>query len=543
MSAIPMVKATEAGVASAAPSSLSGGAALQREDLGPKKPGNAKKWTTKDLIAKLAESGYMEVFNRNEFRGFAKTLMPEASDDFLDHFTDVVEDYHVKRHQLAKKEGGEPAAKVGKPKVAKPKTAKPTEPSPAPKPAKTSAKTGNPAPKQELDDNPVKLSVASIRGVPVVANKAAGNKWTFDEEKGILHTKKGSFPIYNPDKGFDTKEHPLAKHSPFYHDGVLHVAPGTDMSQVPHNAPNPQFREIFSSPHVEAFHSEKVMPGWVRLHDHLKAGTLPEEVTMHAVGFSQMSPNTPVIVQEHMYSHLHDTMEDAGIDMRDPEFGKLARNFKGRDKPTNYPRLARGYFQNNPDIHLSNKSDEKRRAAGQLKSFMLANNKFENVAQYHKLHPTMVDLVKRHGADARAATAELMQLKGQELAWKSKRQAFKSSLRKRLIEQGMTDNHSEYVAKKMAEAEAAGKFKRKGAPPIEREPGADDDDEAPLPFDPTMLPGGDGFDVDSFEQNAAQQHPSIAKGSLSRLTGRRWYRAKFKQEATDQGLQDQLSHC
>jgi GGDEF domain-containing protein len=536
-------KALTAGVGNAAPSALTGGAALQKEDLGPKKPKKGPKWSTQSIIEKLSESGYMgEQFNRTEFSAFAKTLMPEASDDFIDHFTDVVEDYHVKRKHLQKKEAGEPAAETGTKPAPAPKTAAPKPVSAAPKPAKTPQKTGKvsqPKKADEPDNNPVRLSVASIRGVPVAQPKIKSNKWVFDEEKGILHTRKGSFPLYNPDKGFEVKEHPLAKLSPFYHNGALHVAPGTDMSTVPHNGPNPEFAKMLETPEIKDFIRGQVLPGFIRNKQNLEAGTLPEDIVKISYLMSAMSPNTPVAVQQGMEGHLYDSWQESGIDPADPEFRKLRKDWKKRDRKDNLPVHDRDIYAADKGMFLGGDSEKGgRRKAGDVKSFMLANNKFDNVAQYHKLHPTMMELLKKHGTDARAATAELMQHKVKEIQWKNQRNAFKKKVKQAGLAAGLTDDHRAYVNQKMAEADAAGKFKKKGEPAPEREPGADDDDESPLPFDPRMLPGNDDED---FNPEEFKQHPSIAQYSPSRLTGKAWYRAKFKQEATDQGLQDKLT--
>src|SRR6185312_2531353 len=52
-----------------------------------------------------------------------------------------------------------------------------------------------------------------------------------------------------------------------------------------------------------------------------------------------------------------------------------------------------------------------KRKAGQFGSFMLANNKFNSMQEYHKIHDSFLDLVNRHGADASSAVNELMQHK------------------------------------------------------------------------------------------------------------------------------------
>lgn len=83
-----LAKASIGGMASAAPSTLTGGAALQREEF-IKKPSDFAKYM--DLMEKYENPE----FDKSEFKEFAKANLPEASDEFLDHFTNVAEDYHV----------------------------------------------------------------------------------------------------------------------------------------------------------------------------------------------------------------------------------------------------------------------------------------------------------------------------------------------------------------------------------------------------------------------------------------------------------------
>jgi diguanylate cyclase (GGDEF)-like protein len=436
-----LAKALTLGGGDVAPSATAGFGALVPQSIG--------KGT---VLATLRDYGSKKKFDKTEFRAFAKMRLPEASDEFLDHFSDMAEDYHVRRAQLVKKEEAAPAAKQPKVKVAKPAAPAAAKPAKAAKPKEQ--------PVDEEDAAPIKIANGTIRGIPTQPLKMRGYK--FDEQNGILHTPKGSFPLYNPDKGFATVEHAGAK-TPFYKDGKLHVAPGTDMSTVPANTPNPGFREIYNSQPIEDFHSGKVMPNWIRLHELTKSGQLPDEVVMHSAMFSMMSPNTPVRPHELMYSHLADTFEDLGIDPRDPDFKRARKHWLDKDQGTNYPRLAGDYFRNHADAHLSNDSEAKGRKAGELMSFMLGQNKFDNVQQYHKLHSTLVDMVKRHGVNSRAATAELMGHKHKQQLFKQKYGAAKSEARKAGFAAGLRDHKIDYVTaqeaaygKKIDERQIAG---------------------------------------------------------------------------------------
>ncbi len=117
----------------------------------------------------------------------------------------------------------------------------------------------------------------------------------FDEDKGILHTPQGSFPMYIPS-----------------HDS----AESKDA-----------FARIMNAPKVNAFHNY-AMKNWSTLNERLKSGTLPAAVVAHATLFSQLSPNTPVPMQELMYGHLVDYMRDNKIEPQDPQFG-AEKHFQG----------------------------------------------------------------------------------------------------------------------------------------------------------------------------------------------------------------------
>lgn len=81
-------KAIAAGGMDAAPSTLSGGSALQREDV--------------STLKKLRNSGLAALRDwdhKGDFRSFLKTRMPDASESFIDHFIGLVDDYHVKKQE------------------------------------------------------------------------------------------------------------------------------------------------------------------------------------------------------------------------------------------------------------------------------------------------------------------------------------------------------------------------------------------------------------------------------------------------------------
>lgn len=83
-----MRKALSAGSYGGAPGTLTGGSALQVEHLDSIK--NRAKAALRDFDSNKRH------FNKKEFREFAKAKLPEVDDSFLDHFSDLAEDLHLK---------------------------------------------------------------------------------------------------------------------------------------------------------------------------------------------------------------------------------------------------------------------------------------------------------------------------------------------------------------------------------------------------------------------------------------------------------------
>lgn len=399
-------KALAAGSGGAAPSTLTGMSAMAPEHLVNRMKG----------IALATIRDYDKPFKKEEFRVVLKHRLPEADDSFIDHFSDLADEYHVKRSALVKKESVKEPTKKTKaaPKTeskskteSKPKTetkpvkaTKQKEPAAAPpvanaRPAKPAPVVATPASEDESADGPM-----TIRGKAVEANPHLSRSF-FDEGTGVLHTPKGSFPMYIPSRDPD----PRGKEA---------------------------FDKIMNDPKVSAFH-DRAMENWARVNGLLKAGQLPPEVVMHGTLFSQLSPNTPVPIQELMYSHLVDSMKHKGIDARDPRFSEeVGPDWKSRDRGDLVPEQSRDYFnklgpavrigklndkgQYYSDYDLENSTNGKRLAAqgkvprkpGDMQSFMLANNKLTNMSKYHTLHKSLVDLVNRHRENTRAAIQELM---------------------------------------------------------------------------------------------------------------------------------------
>lgn len=379
-----MIKAMAAGNMNAAPSTLTGGAALQREHI----------IGVKNKALAIWRDHGKRKFDKTEFKKILKNKLPEADDSFIDHFANIAEDYHVKlkkAEDLIKKEQTEKKVKAKAPKVEKPKAQKPAKVKlPSVKAVASSDDEG------DEGGGPFQMT---YRGQPVKPTTATSP--LFDEKTGILHVPPtgnhsgGQFPMYIPSKDTEANKN--------------------------------SFHNIMNDPKVNEFH-DYAMHNWSKVNHLLKQGKLPPEVVMHGVLFSQLSPNTPVPMQELMYGHLVDSMKHKGIDARDPAFAGIKDDWMSRDRPDKLPDKLP---DNSPEhwerlknqIRLKNDSKGSGRKVGDLASFMLANNKFDNMEKYHKLHDQMVDLVSRHRDDSRSAVRELMHHKDQAGLHDSRRKA------------------------------------------------------------------------------------------------------------------------
>lgn len=246
-------KALTAGCYDAAPSTLTGGAALQREDVARTVANTAK--------ATLRDYGWGRPFRRAEFRAFAKAKLPEVSDGFIDHFTDVAEAISIKK-ALIKREAAAP-----KPKAAR--TPRPKAPAVVVPPEHQAT---NHAVLKELPDHLDHAPDETIEGEGgKMRNLAAGTfrgkklkpnfglvRPEFDPKKGVLHTPVGSFKAYLPKQ-----------------DGAEADA---------------NYQRVLSHPDIERA-MDTAMGHWTKVHKLAKAGKLPPEVVMHAVLFAQLSPN------------------------------------------------------------------------------------------------------------------------------------------------------------------------------------------------------------------------------------------------------------
>jgi GGDEF domain-containing protein len=380
-------KALGAGGGDAAPGTLSGGAALGKEDL----RGTA--------FATLRDYGWSKPFRRSEFKAFAKTKLPEVSDDFLDHFADVAEGLVLKRALEKREPGVEKPKKAPKIKLPGKKISAPAVIIPPEHQAVNHAVLEDISDADESEPEKAgggrgrKLPALTFRGVPTKPNNGM-TRPVFDPDKGILHTPAGSIRAYLPE-----------------HDG-------------PESAKN--YESILRHPEIEKA-MDTAISNWSRLHGLLKAGKLPPEVVMHAVMFAQLSPNKPVPTQEIQYARLADAMDATGIDPRYPGFEEIEEPYKQLDQPDRLPHVAREEFARNPAYYQGGKigvdTDEQGNKMGRpsletgrypgelLSGRPLFQDFLGRASQYHKLHDNLVSLIQKHRHNGFDAVSELMRSK------------------------------------------------------------------------------------------------------------------------------------
>ena len=404
-------KALSIGGGDVRPSGMSGGGALQAENFS-----NEKK---KKFIKNQALAAVRDWRGRGDLTKFLKARLPDASDEFVQHFARLVDDIHLKKAQelennLIKAIASTPTA----PKAATtPAThTKATEP-------KADAKRQPTANPKWVHDKERQVSVQAssprgleIRGLPAASMPSVKSITSGKEDNEALTIRGRKIrPTKHTEPHFDERT------------GTLHTPRGNFKMYLPQNDPHPGAYEAFhnalNDPKATASH-DYAINNWFKVHELLKAGRLPPEVIMHSVLFSQLSPNTPVSSQELMFSRLQDSMNATGIDARSPAFSGIKDDWLSRDKPKELPVHSREHFVTGPGrgVRLLHPSKTSGREAGDIGSYMLANNKFDNMKQYHTLHNSLMQLFAHHKENGRAAVAELMAHKNKAGLWSDQRQ-------------------------------------------------------------------------------------------------------------------------
>jgi hypothetical protein len=363
-------KAISAGGYNSAPSALTGGSALQVED---------KKLKFKNQI-KAAVRDWDRV---TPFRKFLKHRLPEASDEFIDHFVNATEQLTVKKAQKEVLKQFIKAEVTKKVKAKKPKA--PVEPE-----SDEDDEDFLPEPKA---DDPV-----LIQGVPANPSSEYKKGVKFNEKTGVLHTNRGEFPT----NMMNGNHEPLARHMA-----------SMGMSNEDAKA------KFIDAMHKNRDSHQRAMKSWIGLNERFRQGDVSPETVSHAILFALASPGNPVPTQEFMYSHLVDAIKNKGLtSVQTPEDWKRVVNDWHSRNPARgnqlLPEHAREYFER---IVASRQPGQPVKGLVTKEGMLQGFAKQDQLAGYAKgyfeeHHKHLTDAIRNAGGDARTVARVLTETKG-----------------------------------------------------------------------------------------------------------------------------------
>ncbi len=356
-----MMKTMTAGMTSGAPSTLTGGAALQREDsrLGDKERlKNNIRAAVRDYDP--VEHGYSKM----DMLKFFKFRLPDVNERFLDHFTDLIDDIRTRQ--------------VGK--------------------WVDKASLDWNVNKAEGDLPEVKYTPRPEHSDPKVVPQKRKGGTGMSTEGHLLSSKLGTpSPLKLYDYGSDPH--------------FLEVIHADDLNRTPNLSPDVR-EHILNYVHRPW---ERAMKSWLILNKMAKQGQLPPSVIAHAAIFSAMSPNTSVPIQELYYGHYMDFRKKHGDVFTNPEGIKDedAKEFHKWLNKVTPPEWFREYYTGRTGekggVNFGEKR-EKRKASSSLE----LRPQGLPLLHYHKFHPFITALQREVKDDGRAMVDYIMQRKQKE---------------------------------------------------------------------------------------------------------------------------------
>lgn len=357
-----VTKALTAGNYNVSPGNLTNGAALQVADRS---------------VKARAKAAYRDWDKVTPFKKFLKSRLPEVSDEYIDHFSDLV-DSHILRVKKAEEVIND-LIKAGK------------KPLRSPKKMGVAAIPAKAAPTSDL----------TVQGTPVpLSDQYNKKKGAFLDNAGSMHTNRGVFPLNMVD-------------TPHPHQAKRLISEGKD----PHSIISGGFQQALADSRDA---HQRAMDHWVPLNERFRTGNVSPELVSHAILFALMSPGNPVAMQEHMYSHAVDAMRSKGMGATTnaEQWASAGKDWLGRNwkpgQPGHLPEHSQEYFKRL--ISAVDPGDGVRglfTKDGRVQSFGKPNQVYEYYHNYlANHHNKIMDVIRGSKGDARLVARHLTEVNG-----------------------------------------------------------------------------------------------------------------------------------
>jgi hypothetical protein len=331
--------------------------------------------------AKAALRDY-DPHEHGEFRRYIKAQLPDASDDFLDYFSDLVDDMTVKGKMSFLRKDRQTDLFRPNPMLDEPGGRQVSVAMRVPGKKK---KEGYPEVIQGIKDahragdpNAPAIPPADLPAFKVRRRKVDKGDTYFDEQNGALYLS-GQDPL------------------------KLYIPTADDY----------QYGQVLRNPRINDVH-DRALDNWFALHKLARAGKLPPEVLAHSALFSAMSPNTAVPLQELAFARLQDLM---GRDGWDPtkelprrQAERYKREFIAMSKQHLLPQFMHDHF-----AARDSRFDDVWTKADYVRPVGLEQDKWKRVVDYPSWHGAIADAYRQFGADARSISGYLNQKKAESV--------------------------------------------------------------------------------------------------------------------------------
>jgi len=385
-----LFKALEGGMPSGAPSTLTQGAALQREDS------RLHQHDFKNKLRAAVRDMGVEIVGKEDIKRFFKWQLPEINESFLDHFTDLVGDIKARHGTL-----DAIIAKLETP-MTKAEEAAPEAPAPEAKPEKPKKPRATRPPKEKP---PLPLPVEQYKPRPEAADpKDAPPQGK--SKKGLVNGI-----LYTP--GIPQG---IALHDWQNDATMLNVIHADDPGRSPNLTPE-QRENIVKYVHTPW---ARAMKSWQVMNKLAEAGKLPPSIMAHAAIFAAMSPNTSVPIQELYFGHYMDFRRLHPDLFTNPEgvTPEDAIAFHNHLNSVEPPDFFNSYYTQGPGTmkygaeRLATRAGHGTQAGIKSGQAQLKDRpQGLPLLNYHKVHPTLMALHRQTKSDGRSFVDYIMQQK------------------------------------------------------------------------------------------------------------------------------------